>query len=403
MIKLADRISRVEPSPTLAITAKANAMKAEGIDIVSFGAGEPDFDTPQEIIEAAKSALDRGLTRYTPSAGIAPLRAAIAKDYARRGRDVKPNEVIISTGGKHALYNATQVIFQAGDKVIVPGPYWVSYPAQILLADAEPVFIDCPAENDFKLTPSQLRSALQDPAVRGLVLCSPSNPTGAVYTEAELKALGQVLAERPEVVTFFDAMYDELYYDGDFAPDLVACVPELKDSVITFNGFSKTYAMTGWRLGYAIAPAAITAAMDKIQSQSTSNPTSFAQHGALAAFEIDPAILVERRDAFRRRRDLICNALNDIPGVQCAQPLGAFYAFPDFSSFIDPSQVHDQKPGNIKFADDMALTEYLLVEAKVAVVPGSSFGAPGYLRLSYATSDELITEGIRRIKEALTK
>lgn len=398
MIKLAERISRVEPSPTLAITAKANAMKAEGIDIVSFGAGEPDFNTPQAITDAAKAALDRGFTRYTPSAGIAPLRAAIAKDYARRGRDVKPNEVIVSTGGKHALYNATQAIFQAGDKVIVPGPYWVSYPAQILLADAEPVFIDCPAEHDFKLTPAQLHNALQDPAVRGLVLCSPSNPTGAVYTADELKALGAVLAERPEVVTFFDAMYDELYYDGDFAPDLVACVPALKDSVITFNGFSKTYAMTGWRLGYAIAPAAIVAAMDKLQSQSTSNPTSFAQHGALAAFEIDSQILHDRREAFRARRDLICDLLNDIPGVQCPMPLGAFYAFPDFSSFIDPAQ-----SANGKFVDDMALTEYLLVNAKVAVVPGSSFGAPGFLRLSYATSDELIREGIQRIKSALAK
>ncbi len=398
MIKLAERISRVEPSPTLAITAKANAMKAEGIDIISFGAGEPDFDTPQAITDAAKAALDKRFTRYTPSAGIATLRAAIAKDYARRGRDVKPNEVIVSTGGKHALYNATQAIFQAGDKVIVPGPYWVSYPAQILLADAEPVFIDCPAENDFKLTPAQLIHALKDPAVRGLILCSPSNPTGAVYTEAELKAIGEVLLDRPDVVTFFDAMYDELYYDGDFAPDLVACVPGLNDSVITFNGFSKTYAMTGWRLGYAIAPAAITAAMDKLQSQSTSNPTSFAQYGALAAFDIDPQILRDRREAFRCRRDLICGALNDIPGVKCAMPLGAFYAFPDFSSFIDPSQV-----GNGKFADDMALTEYLLVNAKVAVVPGSSFGAPGYLRLSYATSDELINEGIRRIKAALIK
>ncbi|MBA2661027.1 MAG: pyridoxal phosphate-dependent aminotransferase [Bradymonadaceae bacterium] len=396
MIKLSDRISRVEPSPTLAITAKAKAMKAEGIDIISFGAGEPDFDTPEPVREAAKASLDKGQTRYTAAAGIPELRAAIARDYARRGREVKANEVIVSSGGKHALYTATQVIFEAGDKVIVPGPYWVSYPAQILLADAEPVFIDCPADQDFKLTPEQLFEALKDPAVRGLILCSPSNPTGAVYTRSELEALGAVLASRPEVVTFYDAMYDELYYEGAIAPDLVACVPALKDSVVTFNGFSKTYAMTGWRLGYAIAPAGVAVAMDTLQSQSTSNSTSFVQYAALAAFALDPSVLTERREAFRRRKDLIVGLLRGIEGVKCTMPLGAFYAFADFSAYIDPT-----KSGANTFADDMQLTEFLLVEAKVAVVPGSSFGAPGFLRLSYATSDALIEEGVRRIKRAL--
>lgn len=397
MIKLATRITRVEPSPTLAITARAKALKAEGVDIISFGAGEPDFDTPEPIRDAAKHSLDAGQTRYTPSAGIPELRAAIARDYARRGRKVSANEVIVSAGGKHALYNATTAIFEAGDKVIVPGPYWVSYPAQLLLADAEPVFVDCGIETDFKLTPDQLHAALEDPAVRGLILCSPSNPTGAVYTEAELRALGAVLAERPDVVTFFDAMYDELYYDGDIAPDLVGCVPELAESVVTFNGFSKTYAMTGWRLGYAIAPAPVIAAMNTLQSQSTSNPTSFVQYAALEALTLDASVLAERREAFRRRRDLVVDRLNAIRSVDCPTPRGAFYAFPDFSAYIDP----DSGPG--KFADDMALTEYLLVEARVAVVPGSAFGAPGFLRLSYATSDALIEEGVRRIREALEK
>ncbi len=392
-MKFSARIGRVQPSPTLAVTAKAKQMKADGIDVVSFGAGEPDFDTPAPIVAAAKKALDEGKTRYTPAAGIPELRAAIAKDYARRGRDVAPNEVIISVGGKHALYNANQVLFDAGDQVIVPGPYWVSYPDMARLADADVVTVDCGIDVDFKLTPRALREVLEaSPRARCLVLCSPSNPTGAAYSADELQQIGRVVADFPELIVFFDAIYDRLYYGGDIAPDFVAVNPDLADRTLTFNGFSKTYCMTGWRLGYTIGPAAVIAKMATLQSQSTSNPTTFAQYGALAALQLPDSVIDDMKTAFARRRDLIVGLLEAITGVQCPRPGGAFYVFPDFNAFIGAGQ---------RFEDDMELTAYLLEQAQVAVVPGSAFGAPGHLRLSYATSDALITEGVRRIAAAL--
>ncbi len=389
-MRLSDRISRVQPSPTLAITAKAKALKAAGVDVVSFGAGEPDFNTPAPICEAAKAAIDAGKTKYTPASGLGELRAAIAADYALRGREVTAAQTIVCVGGKHALYNASQVLFQEGDKVIVPAPYWVSYPAQILLAGAEPVIIDCPASAGFKLTPTQLAEALEDEAVNALVLCSPSNPTGSVYTAEELAALGEVLLKHERVRVLYDAMYDRLYYDGAIAPDLVAAVPALDAQTITFNGFSKTYAMTGWRLGYAIGPEAVIAAMGKLQSQSTSNATSFAQYGAIEALKMGEDAISEMRETFRGRRELLVGLLNAIPCVECETPEGAFYAFPDFNAYIGE-----------RFEDDLALANYLLEEAKVALVPGSAFGAPGFMRLSYATGDDVIVEGVRRIREAL--
>jgi aspartate aminotransferase len=389
--KFAERITRVEPSPTLAISAKAKQMLADGVDVISFSAGEPDFNTPEPIREAAKRAIDEGKTKYTPASGVAELRAAIAADYKRRGRDVEANQVVVTVGGKHALYNATQVLFDEGDKVLIPAPYWVSYPAQVRLADATPVAVETGIEAEFKLTAEQLERQLADPAVRGVILCSPSNPTGACYSPEELRALGEVLKTREDVVVFFDAIYDRLYYEGDIAPDLVALVPELAGRTVTFNGFSKTYAMTGWRLGYAVGPAEIIGQMGKLQSQSTSNATSFAQYGALAALELDDAVIDEMRQTFQRRRDLIVGRLNAIDGVECATPAGAFYVFPDFSAYVGD-----------RFADDLELASYLLDEAEVAVVPGSAFGAPGCLRLSYATSDALIEEGVARIADALS-
>lgn len=391
-MKLAARIQRVEPSPTLAIAARAKQMAADGIDVISFSAGEPDFNTPEPIIRAAKHALDEGKTKYAPAAGIPALREAIARDYASRGRTVQASEVIVTTGGKHALYNATQVLFEAGDRVLIPAPYWVSYPAQVELADAEPVILETLAEDGFRVTPAQLAEALKDPAVRALILCSPSNPTGACYSPEELAALGEVLRAREDVVVFFDAIYDRLYYAGEIAPDFVQVNPDLAARTLTFNGFSKTYAMTGWRLGYAIGPAAVIAAMSKLQSQSTSNVTTFAQYAALEALKLADTAIDAMRAIFQRRRDLIVERLNQIDGVQCPMPDGAFYAFADFSAHLGG-----------RFADDMALTEHLLEHARVALVPGSSFGAPGYLRLSYATADELIVEGVARIKAALTK
>jgi len=393
-MRLTQRIQRVEPSPTLAITSKAKAMKAEGIDVISFGAGEPDFDTPEPIRAAAAAALEAGHTRYTPAAGITELREAIAEDYARRGRSVTGSQVLVSVGGKHALYNANQVLFEAGDRVIIPAPYWVSYPAQVRLADAEPIFVDCGIDDDFKLSAEKLAEVLEtNDGVRALILCSPSNPTGAVYDEAELDAIGAVLADYPDVLVFFDAMYDRLFYGGEIAPDFVRVNPSLEDRTLTFNGFSKTYAMTGWRLGYTVAGEDVIAAMAKLQSQSTSNPTSFAQYGALAALDLDDAIIDERREVFRRRRDLIVSKLRGIDGVQCQVPGGAFYVFPDFNHFAGRE---------CRFADDLKLGAHLLDEARVAVVPGTAFGAPGYVRMSYATSDELIEQGVARIAKALT-
>ncbi|WP_222615426.1 pyridoxal phosphate-dependent aminotransferase [Persicimonas caeni] len=390
MIKLADRINRIEPSPTLAISARAKQMVADGIDVISFSAGEPDFNTPESIREAAKRAIDEGKTKYTPAAGIPQLRQAIADDYKKRGRDIEASQVVVTVGGKHALYNATQVLFGEGDKVLIPAPYWVSYPAQVTLADAEPIAVETGLDTHFKMLPEQLEKQLEDPSVKGVILCSPSNPTGSCYSKEELEALGEVLKTREDVVVFFDAIYDRLYYGGGIAPDLVATVPELEDRTITFNGFSKTYAMTGWRLGYAHGPQEIISAMAKLQSQSTSNTTAFAQWGALEALNLDDSVIDEMRDIFKRRRDLIVEGLNAIDGVECATPDGAFYVFPDFSSFIGD-----------RFEDDMALAGYLLDEAKVALVPGSAFGTPGYLRMSYATSDELIEKGVARIKDAL--
>lgn len=389
-MRLSARINRVEPSPTLAISARAQKMMAEGIDVISFSAGEPDFNTPQPILEAAKRALDQGQTKYAPTPGVPALREVIARDYQKRGRTVEAAQVVVTVGGKQALYNATQALFEAGDRVLIPAPYWVSYPAQVKLAGAEPVIIETHASADFKLTAAQLRDHLKDPAVRGVILCSPSNPTGACYTAEELRALGEALKTRKDVVVFFDAIYDRLYYRGDIAPDLVSEVPELAEQTLTFNGFSKTYAMTGWRLGYAIGPAPVISALAKLQSQSTSNATTFAQHGAIEALHLADSVVEQMRHTFKARRDLIVAGLNAIDGVRCATPAGAFYVFPDFSTHL-----------GARFRSDMELAEYLLEQAHVALVPGSAFGAPGFLRLSYATSEVLIREGLARIERAL--
>ncbi len=392
---LSERIDRVAPSPTLAITAKANALKADGVDVVSFSAGEPDFDTPETIVEAAKQALEEGKTRYTASRGIEPLREAIAADYARRGRQVSAEQVVVTVGGKQALYNASQVLFDRGQSVVVPSPYWVSYPAQLKLAGADPVEVECGLEADFKLAPERLDRVLSNSQAAGLILCTPSNPTGAVYSAQELRELGRVLQDHPEVSVLFDAIYDQLYYEGEpgeLSPDLAEVVPELAEQVITINGFSKAYAMTGWRLGYALGPSETIDAMAKLQSQSTSNATTFVQHAALEAFDLPEDLLAERRRTFERRRNRIVEGLNELEGVTCPTPGGAFYAFPDFSSYIGEER---------RFEGDFDLADYLLEEAHVAVVPGSAFGAPGHLRLSYATGKAVIEEGLERIADAL--
>ncbi len=391
MSHLSQRIQRVEPSPTLSITAKANALKAEGVDVIGFSAGEPDFDTPEPIARAAQEAIDAGKTRYTAASGLPQLREAIAREYDHRQRQVSKDQVVVTVGAKQALYNASQVLFDPGDKVGIPAPHWVSYPAQLHLAGATPVSIDTDMDSRFKLTAEGLREAIESEGLKGLILCSPSNPTGATYSAGELKELAQVLADFPEVVVIFDAIYDRLFYEGELAADLVAQAPELGDRVLTVNGFSKTYAMTGWRLGYAIGPEEWIAAMGTLQSQSTSNATTFVQHGGIAALELDTSILDERREHFKRRRDLIVDGLNAIDGVTCLRPSGAFYVFPDMSEIIAAGP----------YDDDLDLGAALLDEAHCAVVPGTAFGAPGCLRLSYALSDEAIEEGLERIGSAL--
>ena len=392
-MRLSQRIQRVEPSATLAITAKAKALKAQGVDVIGFGAGEPDFDTPESICQAAKQAIDEGKTRYLPASGLPALREAVAKDYARRGRQVTADQVVITVGGKQALYNATQVLFDPGDRALIPAPCWVSYPAQLLLAGAEAQLMGTTVDEGYKLQPDKLDQALSESGARGLILCSPSNPTGTTYTAEELAALGEVLKGYPEVIVFFDAMYDRVYYEGEFAPDLVAAAPHLEDRVLTFNGFSKTYSMTGWRLGYCLGSKEVIKAMGKLQGQSTSNATSIVQYAALEALKLDDSVLAKRRDAFRRRRDLIVEKLNAIDGVSCPTPAGAFYVFPDFSSYLSAN--------GGRFEDDLELTEFLLDEARVAVVPGSAFGFAGGLRLSYAMSDDEISKGVDRIADAL--
>ena len=389
---LTARINSVAPSPTLAITARAQAMRSDGIDVISLSAGEPDFPTPEPIIDAAKRAMDDGKTGYVATAGIEPLREAIADDYARRGRQIDADQVVVSVGAKQGLYNAAQVLFEEGDRVLVPAPYWVSYPAQVKLAGAEPVTLDCGIESEFKLQPEQLERALADASVKGLILCTPSNPTGATYSAQELRELGAILKDYPDVAVIFDAIYDQIYYGGELSADLTAEVPELADQVVTFNGFSKAYAMTGWRLGYAIGPSEVIGAMGKIQSQSTSNATTFVQYAALEAFDLDASLLANRRDRFRDRRDLILSKLHDIDGVECPRPEGAFYVFPDFSHYVG---------AGAPFDDDMALAEFCLDEAHVATVPGSAFGTDGHLRFSYATSESEIEEGLDRIIRAL--
>jgi aspartate aminotransferase len=375
------------------MSAKADAMRADGIDVISLSAGEPDFDTPDQVIDAAERALRAGKTRYTATPGIPQLREAIAEGYGARGRDVSAEQVIVTVGGKQALFNAHQVLFDEGDEVLNPAPYWVSYPAQAKLADATPHVVECDWDQSFKLSPQQLDRAIDQGQIRGIILCSPSNPTGAVYTESELQQLAEVIDRADHDITIlFDAIYDRLDYDRAYSPDLAAVAPEIADQVITFNGFSKTYAMTGWRLGYAIADESIISAMSKLQSQQTSNATTFCQWAALEALELGDEVLGSRRQAFKDRRDVIVDGLRQIDGVHCPEPAGAFYVFPDFSSYIDAGE----------FDDDMALAEYLLDEAHVATVPGSAFGMPGGIRMSYAASMADIEEALQRIQDALS-
>lgn len=374
----------VSPSPTLAIDAKAKAMMAAGEDVCSFAAGEPDFDTPDFIKDAAIAALKAGKTKYAPTPGIEPLRQAVADRYATEyGYKLAPSQVVVSPGGKYSCYLAILSTCNPGDEVIIPAPYWVSYPEMVKLAGATPVYVLCDDKAGFKLTPALLESALT-PKTKMLVLNSPSNPTGAIYTRAELAAIADVCVKH-NLYVLADEMYEHLIYDGHEPVNFAMLGAEVEKRTITVAGFSKTYSMTGWRLGTLVAPAPIAKACAELQSQMSSNATTFAQYGALAALkEKDKAVaaLSAMKTAFARRRQYLHTELNRIPGITCLLSGGAFYLFPNISSF------------GLKDADFCAR---LLEQEKVAAVPGSAFGAEGYLRLSYATSDEILRKGVERL------
>lgn len=396
MIKLSQRIQRVKPSPTIAITTKAKAMKADGIDVIGFGAGEPDFDTPENIKAAAVKALQEGKTKYTPVGGVVELKDAIIDKLKKdNGLDYTREEIITCCGGKHALYNIAQVVLDPGDEVIIPAPYWVSYPDQVLLNDAKPVIVSTREEDEFKITPQALEAAIT-PKTKAFVLNSPSNPTGAAYTKAELEALARVL-ENKEVLIISDEIYEKIVYDDFEFHSIAAISPALKERTVIVNGASKCYSMTGWRMGFAAGPAEIIKAMTKLQGQVTTNIATATQWACIEAFRGDQSFLKGWVAEFKKRRDYILERLNAIAGVQCFKPQGAFYVFPNISAYLD------REVDGRRIETDLELCDYLLEEAKVAIVAGTGFGAPGFMRLSYATSMEQIEKGLDRITATLKK
>lgn len=394
---LSARVQAIKESPTLAITAKAGKYKAEGRPIIGLAAGEPDFDTPQHIKDAAKKAIDDGFTKYTPVSGIPGLKKAIVNKFKNEnGFDYAVNEVIVGVGGKQTIFNLCLAILNKGDEVIVPAPYWVSYADIAMVAEATPVIIECGIEQGFKLTAAQLEAAIT-PKTKLFMINSPSNPTGSVYTLDELKALGEVLLKHPHVLVATDDMYEHVNLTGDKFYNILNAAPGLKDRCIVLNGVSKAYSMTGWRIGYAAGPAYIIKAMEILQSQSTSNPTSISQVAAQAALEGSQDCIKPMVAAFKERHKYVVDRFNAMPGLSCLMAGGAFYAFPDARGAINT--LH--KAGKIKAATDMALAEYFLEEFDVAVVPGSAFGAEGYFRISFATSMDNLRNALDRIEKAL--
>jgi aspartate aminotransferase len=393
MAFLSDTLARVKPSPTIAVTTKAAALKSEGRDIIGLGAGEPDFDTPQNIKDAAKRAIDAGKTKYTAVDGLPELKAAICSKFLREnGLTYTPAQVSVGTGGKQILYNALMATCNPGDEVIIPAPYWVSYPDMVLLAGGTPVAVECGIETAFKLTPAQLEAAIT-PKTKWFIFNSPSNPTGAGYTRDELKALTDVLMRHPQVWVMSDDMYEHLVFD-DFEFCTPAEVePGLYDRTLTCNGVSKAYAMTGWRIGYAAGPVALIKAMGTIQSQSTSNPCSISQHAALEALSGPQDFLAPNRALFQGRRDLVVSMLNEAAGITCPKPEGAFYVYPDISGCIGKAT-----PGGTVISNDEVFATALLEETGVAVVFGAAFGLSPNFRVSYATSDEALHEACSRIQ-----
>ena len=397
-MSLSNRVQAIKPSPTLAVTARAAKLKAEGKDIIGLGAGEPDFDTPQHIKDAAVAAINKGFTKYTAVGGTPSLKQAVIAKFKRdNGLDYTAKQILVSCGGKQSFFNLALAVINPGDEVIIPAPYWVSYPDIVIIAEGKPVIVQAGIEQGFKMTPAQLAAAIT-PKTKMVVINSPSNPSGAVYTLGDLKALGEVLRKHPDILIATDDMYEHIALtDEKFCNILNAC-PDLYPRTMVLNGVSKAYAMTGWRIGYAAGPEHIITAMENVQSQSTSNPTSISQVAAEAALNGDQNCLAPMIKAFRERHVFIVNALNKIPGVKCIMAGGAFYAFPDVSQAI--GSLHSK--GMIKSATDVALSEYLLEQAGVAVVPGSAFGSEGYIRLSFATSMDNLHNAIGRIAKAFS-
>ncbi|WP_145110569.1 pyridoxal phosphate-dependent aminotransferase [Cereibacter sediminicola] len=393
MAFLSDTLARVKPSQTIAVTNKARELAAAGRDVIGLGAGEPDFDTPDNIKQAAKRAIDAGRTKYTAVDGIPELKRAICEKFEREnGLRYTPSQVTVGTGGKQILYNALVATLNPGDEVIIPAPYWVSYPDMVLLAGGTPVSVAAGMETGFKLTPAQLEAAIT-PKTKWFIFNSPSNPTGAAYTRDELAALCAVLMRHPHVWIMSDDMYEHLVFD-DFTFTTPAQVePSLYDRTLTCNGVSKAYCMTGWRIGYAAGPVELIKAMGTIQSQSTSNPCSIAQYAALEALSGPQDFLATNREAFQRRRDLVVSMLNEAKGITCPNPEGAFYVYPDISGCIGKTSA-----GGAKITDDEAFASALLEETGVAVVFGAAFGLSPNFRVSYATSDEVLREACARIQ-----
>lgn len=395
MNQLSDRLNRLAPSATLAMSQKSAEMKAQGVDIINLSVGEPDFNTPDAIKEAAKKAIDDNFSRYSPVPGYPVLREAIvAKLKNENGLDYTPAQILCSNGAKQSVCNAIMALVGEGDEVIIPAPYWVSYPQMVLLADGKPVFIEAGIEQDFKITPEQLEAAIT-PRTRALILCSPSNPTGSVYSKEELEGLAAVLARHEQVIVLADEIYEHINYVGRHAS--IAQIAGMKERTVIINGVSKAYAMTGWRIGFIAAPDWIVKACNKLQGQYTSGPCSVSQIAAAAAFAGDQTCVEEMRQAFERRKNLIVKLAKEIPGFEVNEPHGAFYLFPKCSSYFGKSD------GERTISNSTDFAMYLLEVGHVATVGGDAFGSPECFRMSYATSDENIVEALRRIKECVAR
>ena len=389
---LSSSLARIKPSPTIAVTNLARELQAQGRDVIGLGAGEPDFDTPEHVKEAAIAAIREGQTKYTAVDGTPALKQAIVAKFKREnGLEYRTDEITVGTGGKQVLYNALMATLEPGDEVVVPAPYWVSYPDMVLLAGGTPVVVSCPEQTGFKLRPEDLDEAIS-PRTKWVILNSPNNPTGAAYTEAELRQLTEVLLRHPHVWVMTDDMYEHLVYDGFRFTTPVQLAPALKDRTLTVNGVSKAYAMTGWRIGYAGGPKELIRGMGIIQSQSTSNPSSISQAAAVAALNGDLSFLPERNAVYKERRDLVVDQLNQAPGIRCHRPEGAFYVYPSCAGAIGR---RTPKGAHLTTSADFAAR--LLEDEGVAVVHGTAFGLDPYFRISYATSTELLEEACRRI------